>query len=120
MSKPAWICAALLAAGAANVAAGPGEALIDPTRPTPLRAASSTAETARPAGPRWRLQSTLVARERRVAIINGRAVAQGHRIDGATVQEVRADGVILDVAGQRVDLRLRRDYGIRRTEGVKP
>lgn len=80
------------------------QGLGDPTRPTSM----DEPEPARTvqSGPRWRLQSTLVADTRRLAIINGRTVAQGDRIDGALVREVRQEGVTLEVGDRRVELRV--------------
>lgn len=96
------LAAALLAlAGAAGAQQGLG----DPTRPTSLAEPEPVARTAQ-SGPRWRLQSTLVAEERRLAIINGRTVGPGDRVDGATVREVRRDGVTLEVDGRRIELRM--------------
>ena len=92
-----------LVAGVAAAQTGIG----DPTRPTSLSEPAEAAAAAQ--GPRWRLQSTLVADSRRLAVINGRSVPQGGRIDGATVVEVRQDGVTLEVEGQRIRLRLLRD-----------
>lgn len=112
-SKAMFLMAALLAAGSAPAS----DALVDPTRPTALSAARpERAEFARvETGPRWRLQSTLVARERRLAVINGRSVRLGGTIDGATLREVRADGVVLDAGGRRIDLRLKsRGYPVKR------
>jgi MSHA biogenesis protein MshK len=101
-----------LAAGAAAAQSGLG----DPTRPTSL-AEPAPAQPAE-AGPRWRLQSTLVADTRRLAVINGRTVFQGERIDGATLREVRQEGVTLDVDGRRVELRiLPATAGVKRSGG---
>lgn len=96
----ALVVAMLMAAGVATAQQGLG----DPTRPTSM----TEPEPARKAGsgPRWRLQSTLVADSRRLAVINGRTVSQGERIDGATVREVRPGSVTLDVEGRRVELRV--------------
>jgi hypothetical protein len=96
------LCAAVLLLLPLAAAAQSG--LGDPTRPTSL----SEPDASLPAvqGPRWRLQSTLVANERRLAVINGRTIAQGGRIDGATLVEVRQDGVTLDAQGERINLRL--------------
>jgi len=99
VSRPAAV-ALLLAV--LPVAAQQG--LGDPTRPTSL--AEPAPARAVQSGPRWRLQSTLVADTRRLAIINGRTVAQGDRIDGAVVREVRQEGVTLEVGDQRVELRI--------------
>lgn len=96
----ALAAALLLVATAAAAQQGLG----DPTRPTSLveRQAARPAE----AGPRWRLQSTLVADTRRLAVINGKTVAQGERIEGALLREVRQEGVTLEVEGRRVELRV--------------
>ena len=95
----------LLAAVMLAPAAPAQQGLGDPTRPTSLDEPEPVQKAAR-AGPRWRLQSTLVADSRRLAVINGRTVAQGERIDGATVREVRQGGVTLEVEGRRVELRV--------------
>jgi MSHA biogenesis protein MshK len=92
-----------LAFAVTTAAAGAQSGLGDPTKPTALTAPE---EERAAQGPRWRLQSTLVADTRRLAVINGRTVAQGGRIDGATLLEVRQDGVTLEVAGERIRLRL--------------
>ena len=108
------VIALTLALFAAAVTAQPG--IGDPTRPTSLAEPELVQRTQ--AGPRWRLQSTLVADTRRLAVINGRMVVQGERIDGATVKEVRQEGVTLDVDGRRVELRVVPGaVGIRRSGG---
>lgn len=104
------LLALLLAAAPAAAQSGFG----DPTRPTSL----SEPEPARAVqGPRWRLQSTLVADHRRVAVINGRTVAQGERVDGAQLVEVRPDGVTLEQDGQRFQLRLPGSFNVKRSGG---
>lgn len=110
--------AVLAAALAAAVGvAGAQQGLGDPTRPTSLVEPAPVAKAAQ-SGPRWRLQSTLVAESRRLAVINGRTVAQGDRIDGATVREVRQEGVTLDVDGRQVELRiLPGSIGVKRSGG---
>jgi MSHA biogenesis protein MshK len=95
--------------------AGMAQTLGDPTRPTSLSEPGDAAAV--PQGPRWRLQSILVADDRRVAVINGRAVAQGGRVDGAIVLEVRSDGVTLDAAGERIQLRLPGSVDVKRGAG---
>lgn len=93
----------MLAIAPATLAwAEPG--LGDPTQPTALSEPGSEQRAA--ALPRWRLQSTLIADDRKVAVINGRALAQGERIEGATLLEIRSDGVTLQQDGQKLDLRL--------------
>lgn len=80
-------------------------ALGDPTRPTALHEVRAQ-DRAAVKGPRWQLQSTLVAADRRVAVINGRQLRVGESVDGATVVDIRADGVTLQVDRRRMDLRL--------------
>ena len=91
------------------------QALGDPTRPTSM--AAPEAVRAVESGPRWRLQSTLVADTRRLAVINGRTVAQGERIDGALVREVRQEGVTLEVGDRRVELRVVPGSNVKRSGG---
>jgi hypothetical protein len=105
----------VMAVTAASAQTGLG----DPTQPT-FRSEPAV-EPRAAAGPRWHLQSTLLASNRRLAVINGRTVVQGGRIDGATVLEVRRDGVTLDIGGQRVDLRLWQDVGgVKRAQARAP
>jgi MSHA biogenesis protein MshK len=114
------VLGAVLAAALVAVAgvAGAQQGLGDPTRPTSLAEPEPVAKAAAQAGPRWRLQSTLVAESRRLAVINGRTVAQGERVDGATVREVRQEGVTLDVDGRQVELRiLPGSIGVKRSGG---
>ena len=101
----------LLASATAAAQGGLG----DPTRPTSLSEPDSAAAAAQ--GPRWRLQSTLVADSRKLAVINGRTVGQGGRVDGAQVVEIRQDGVTLDHEGQRIVLRLPGSLDIKRSGG---
>ena len=103
MSERSWLAVLLLASSAG--AFGQEGALGDPTRPTSLSEPGEARVQAVQA-PRWRLQSTLVADDRRVAVINGHTVSQGERIEGATVVEVRSDRVTLQKDGQRVILLL--------------
>ena len=105
MSEAGRVLALALALVAGVGAASAQSGLGDPTRPTALNEAPAREERA-VQGPRWRLQSTLVAEARRLAVINGRTVAQGERIDGATLREVRREGVTLDVDGRSIELRV--------------
>ena len=71
--------------------------LSDPTRPTPLHGERRAA----PQQPTWTLNSTLVSEDRRVAIINGRAVGVGDQINGARVVRVEQGAVWLEYQGNR-------------------
>jgi MSHA biogenesis protein MshK len=95
-----WLAlCALLAALPAGAAA-----LVDPTRP----ASQDPAAAVHPGTPRrgWTLDSTLVAPDRRVAVINGKRVGEGESVDGARVIQIRQLDVLLLAAGRRVTLRL--------------
>ena len=113
MSSPRrWMAVVLVCVTAPTLAqTGVG----DPTRPTSL--SEPEPDRAAVQGPRWRLQSTLVADDRRLAVINGRTVVQGARVDGAKLLEVRQDGVTLEQDGRRIDLRLPGALNIRRSGG---
>lgn len=114
MCKAHWAAALVLLAVAAGAAAQSGFG--DPTRPTSLSEPEPERERA-VQGPRWRLQSTLVADHRRLAVINGRTVAQGAKVDGARLLEVRPDGVTLEAEGRRIDVRLPGALNIKRSGG---
>ena len=64
-------------------------AFADPTRP-----ATFTPSTASPAG-RPRLESVLIAPDRRIAIISGQRVQVGDRIYGAEVVSITEGAVVL-------------------------
>ncbi|HUT40988.1 MAG TPA: hypothetical protein VM011_06550 [Gammaproteobacteria bacterium] len=82
----------------------PGSALIDPTRP----ASHGQAAAAHAGEPRrgWTLDSTLVAPDRRVAVINGKRVSAGESVDGARVIEIRKLDVLIQADGRRMTLQL--------------
>jgi MSHA biogenesis protein MshK len=104
-----WIARTWLLAACAAVA-GPLD-YGDPTQPTPLdRPAATTTPgalgTNAPARSQWTLTSTLIAGDRRVAVINGRSVALGARIDGARLVAVDAGGALIEHEGRRIRLQL--------------
>lgn len=76
--------------------------LSDPTRPTPLTItpAAGGLQTG------WVLNSTLVAPDRRVAVINGRHVTEGESIGNAKVLEIRKQTVLIQARGKRITLHL--------------
>ena len=85
--------------------------LDDPTRPTalapPPAVEQSTPAAAPAASPGWRLQQTLTAAGRRLAVINGVILKEGDRINGARLVQVRPGRATLELArGQRLELRL--------------
>lgn len=106
---PALILATSLLATAGAVAGPLGYG--DPTQPTPLDrpaivAASEGPVADRIAPARWTLTSTLIAGNRRIAVINGRSVALGARIDGARLVAVDAGGASIEHEGRRIRLML--------------
>jgi len=82
---------------------GGPEALPDPMQP-PARA--RPAKRARASAPSWRLQSVLVSPGRRVAVINGRALAVGERIHGARLVAIHPGHVVLQQGSRRIVVRL--------------
>jgi MSHA biogenesis protein MshK len=82
-------------------------ALNDPTRP-PNRSLSTTSAgiTASPAS-RLELTSILVAPERRVAVINGRAVQVGERIGAYRVIAIQFDAVRVKNDNRMISLTLK-------------
>lgn len=74
--------------------------LNDPMRPPTQRAAISRAGGESPIQSRYRLDSVLIAPDRRLAIINGRKLALGERIDHARLVDIRATEVTLSIAGR--------------------
>ena len=80
-------------------------ALIDPTRPA-IRDRAGSGQKVAPAGSGWVLNSTLIAPQRRVAVINGRLVSEGDMVNGARVIEIRKLEVLIQAPGRAVTLRL--------------
>jgi hypothetical protein len=82
---------------------GSAQALDDPMRP-PGGAAVGSGKAA--AGATFVLSSTLIARERRSAVINGRNLGIGDRINGARVVEIQPSQVRLQLQGRQITLSL--------------
>lgn len=70
------------------------EILPDPTQP-PGVVGNSKVEQYKKTQPRWMLTSILIAAERRTATINGKRIAVGDDINGATVLVIEPSQVIL-------------------------
>jgi hypothetical protein len=79
-------------------------AMDDPTRPPSLGAAKSAPSAGKHKRPRWLLSSTLIAAERRSAVIDGRVVVRGDRINGATVVTIEPGSVRLRARGKEFTL----------------
>jgi MSHA biogenesis protein MshK len=78
-------------------------ALSDPTRPSGYAAPSDVAEKSDEA---LKLESVLIGRDRRVAVINGKTCRVGDNINGARLVAIHADGAELMREGNRVVLPL--------------
>ncbi|GAB4303394.1 MAG: hypothetical protein Kow0096_25430 [Thiohalomonadaceae bacterium] len=83
--------------------AGAAAALDDPMRPPGSAAFSAGAASG---ASQFVLSSTLIARERRSAVINGRSVGVGDHVDGARVIEIQPSQVRLQHQGRRLTLSL--------------
>ncbi len=98
-----WMMATLGLSGLVPLALA--SALSDPTRPANRDTAGSVRKVM-PDNRAWVLSSTLVAPQRRVAVINGRLVSEGELVDGAKVIEIRKLKVLIQVPGRRITLQL--------------
>lgn len=76
-------------------------ALQDPTRPPGY---GSTA--ARASGPVWQVNSIRIASQHKTAVVNGRTVAVGNRVNGATVIDIEPTEVRFRKEGKEFTVRL--------------
>lgn len=93
----------LLAGGAARAG---GAAVVDPTRPPEGSGKAASASEGARSGTPLVLQSLLVGDGRRLAIISGRPVRVGERIQGLTVQNILQREVVLSDGGETRILRM--------------
>ena len=77
------------------------QALSDPTRPPDFSGATAKKV-------KFHLNSTLISSARKIAIVNGQAVAKGDTVDGAKVLLIEKDLVKLEKAGQLIELKAKR------------
>lgn len=107
----------VLAVAAASPAAAAQAGLPDPTRPP----TASMDDAARPGGAQdkatHRLQSVLISPDRKLAVIDGRTVPLGGRIDDALVVAITETGVTLRRGDQTEVLSL--NAGVQKKE-VQP
>lgn len=94
-----YLIASVLLLGMSQSAA----ALDDPMRPPASAAVTGSAPAA---ATQFVLSSTLIARERRSAVINGRNVGVGDSVDGARVVEIQPTQVRLQHQGRQLTLQL--------------
>ena len=85
-------------------AASAGEPLRDPTRPVYLDA-ERTGPSDR--APRFNVSAIFVSEVRRIAVLNGRTVTIGDRVDGATITAIEQDRVRLAYGGRTFSAELK-------------
>ncbi len=99
----------------APVLAAAQETLRDPTRPYSARAVATT--TSGGGGGKvtssFRVTAIFTSDMRRIAVVNGRRVAEGDQVDGATVVEILADRLRLNHRGKSITSRVL-PYGFRK------
>ncbi len=95
------ICLTVFLCFAASADAAPE--LVDPTRPPD---AGLMPDATDELSDDLRLDAVGISEERCVAIVNGMSVQSGDEVAGRHVVEIRPWGVLLDDAGERLELRL--------------
>ncbi len=90
----------------------------DPTRPPDV--STVAVESSESGDAPFRVSTILIAPGRKVAIVNGSRVEVGDEVGGATVSEINAQAVLLEMTGEEFELRIsgqpvkvvaRSDYG---------
>ncbi|MGI9294752.1 MAG: hypothetical protein ACR2PS_12280 [Pseudomonadales bacterium] len=108
----AWkYLACLLAANLLLASAEASQVLYDPTKP-PGKHANATTQSQRS----LRLESVLVSKKRKAAIINGRRYKEGDRIGAGKVVSIQRRGVEIAMPDKTLSLRLRHVVVKRKTE----
>ena len=100
----------------APVLAAAQETLRDPTRPYSARAVATTPSGGGGGGKvtsSFRVTAIFTSDMRRIAVVNGRRVAEGDQVDGATVVEILADRLRLEYSGKSITSRVL-PYGFRK------
>ncbi|RZV36069.1 MAG: hypothetical protein EX272_09325 [Chromatiales bacterium] len=100
MRKHILFFTALIACFTASQVAFAADRLRDPTRPySPQRPAVGTPSS-------FVVTAVFVSSRRNVAIVNGKRVSVGDRINGAAVVAIHDDHVRLDLNGRKITARL--------------
>lgn len=98
----------ILILAAALGVSGNSAAVPDPTRPPTPEEIRAWHDQEAGQALAWRLESVLISDRRRVAVINGRAVRVGDRVDGALVTAISPGSVTLNAEGGTLELTLAR------------
>lgn len=88
------------------LAATQEETLRDPTRPYSARAVVSTTGGGGKVTSTFRVTAIFTSDMRRIAVVNGRRVAEGDQVDGATVVEILTDRLRLNHGGKSITRRV--------------
>ncbi len=76
----------------------------DPTRPPDV--STVAVESPESGDAPFRVSTILIAPGRKVAIVNGSRVEVGDKVGGATVSEINAQAVLLELGGEEIELRI--------------
>ena len=76
----------------------------DPTRPPDISTVS--VESLESGEAPFRVSSILMAPGRKIAIVNESRVEVGDEVGGATVSEINAQAVLLEMGGEEIELRI--------------
>ena len=82
------------------------ETLRDPTRPWSARSVAAAVATGTATTSSFKVTAIFTSDKRRIAIVNGRRVSEGDRVDGAIVVEIRTDDLRLDLNGKTITSRV--------------
>lgn len=107
----------LVVCGVGNPPVLGGEMLRDPTRPPEDVSKRTASDTKQPL--KWDLTATIVGPERRVAVINDRAVQIGQKIGGAVLVAVEPGSALLVHGEGEMQLRLH-EVAVKRTVKEAP
>lgn len=88
------------------------EVLRDPTRPYNARSVAAATGGAKVAST-FRVTAIFTSEMRRIAVVNGRRVTEGDKVDGATVVEILADRLRLNLGDKAITSRVL-PYGFRK------
>lgn len=86
------------------------DTLRDPTRPSHYQSQSANIPIQTSTGKQWVLHSTLISPKQKLAIINGKTLAVGDEINGATVITIQHQSVELMIDDTKTVLSLQKSF----------
>lgn len=87
-----------------SLVAGKVIAMTDPMQPPGIQAIKST--TGKNTASKWQLTSTLIARNRRLATVNGKTLSIGESVNGAELIDIQPAKVTLRFENRSLEIRL--------------